>query len=304
MATDISVIFTFHAEKQLAVTTLRNIFDLLDRAKEASIEVELICVLDKADGETEDCVRRVTKNSPVRIFYSSHGDLGLSRNLGVLNSDGRFVSVHDGDDLYSTNYLLRHFDLAHRKRSKNFVLIPEFVLSFGEQSNFYQPISTNDKLFNVHDMLTRNPFVSSIFCEKSTLMRIPYVSTNVYGFAFEDWQNFCELIHNDYEVTPTPGTALFYRRRQSMLHNQILQKKLMPPATFLRCSFSDDLQFPCRSLAVYRSTLCTVLATAHSRLCISFSSSNKGFFVPGATWRRLSQSIRLAYGRSCFCAAR
>lgn len=232
---DISLIITFHNEGILAQMTLNSIERCRLYAKEHGITSEYIWVMDNIDEET----KRVLDNYPidnnlVKKIEVSHGDLGASRNSGILNSRGESIAILDGDDYYSKNWLERAMH-SLKEFGKDSILHPEMVLNFGTVHVYAWQMDQLCKYYDENGLLTGNYWTSWTFAHSDTYKRNPYIETNPMktGFGFEDWHWNCETIANGFNHRTVSGTVAFYRRKHSSLLASSSNVKAIMPASKL-----------------------------------------------------------------------
>lgn len=99
---DISIILNCHAEGLLLHRTVIAIEKMRKHARENGLTTEVRVVLDNPSKDT----LAYFDTRPVfdyKISRVSFGDLGLSRNFGVQQASGKYIALHDGDDLFSQN---------------------------------------------------------------------------------------------------------------------------------------------------------------------------------------------------------
>lgn len=71
----------------------------------SSKEVEIIIVNDGSPDSSEPIILEfLTSNSNMKYIKKENGGVSSARNLGILNSTGRFITFVDADDFVSDNY--------------------------------------------------------------------------------------------------------------------------------------------------------------------------------------------------------
>lgn len=217
---DITLLVTFHREGLYAHSTLNSIERCRQHAEQHGVRTEYVWVLDCVDGETKDVLltHPSYRDGRVTIVEVDHGDLGASRNSGILMASGNTIAVLDGDDYYSTNWILEAWRFL-QESGENAVLHPEMVINFGLHSAYGWQIDQLGQYFDVFALLRGNLWTSWTFAKKALYLNNPYVATRpqATGFGYEDWHWNCETIAKGIVHRVVPKTIGFYRRKQSSL---------------------------------------------------------------------------------------
>lgn len=231
---ELSAVVTFHREGILAHAALRSYMLARNVALRAGIAMEMILVLDKADAETVSMVRGHPDLSGDELIHEvSLGDAALARNMGIQNANGAYVCTLDGDDLISRDYFLKHVEFA-RQAGHRVILHSEMVISFGVNSLFSWQIDQQTMPFSTDMLISVNPWVSAVFARREVFEDVPYVACfpRQTGFGYEDWHWSCATSAAGYEHRVVPGTAYFYRLKDSGSINTISNSigVVMPPS--------------------------------------------------------------------------
>ncbi len=233
----ISQIITFHSERVLAHFSLSGLVRMREFSQNRNIALEFVLVLDKADTFTT----RIVKNHPLitqldQIIEVNHGDVGLSRNMGINLARGDYIGIMDGDDFYSANWPVEALDVV-RNATSQVVVHPELCISFGAACSVLRLLDMNKEHLSPAACLTTNPWVPCSFATKEIYTNHPYASTYVHdtGYGYEDWHwNVSTLAENIKHVC-APQTAYFYRRKKigSLLEAQSSAGAIFRPSKFL-----------------------------------------------------------------------
>lgn len=113
---DLSIIIpTFNSEKHLN-ETLNSIIPLLK-----VLDAEIVIVDDGSTDNTKTIVSTYEKTFNIRAIYGSHNGAGYSRNTGVLNAVGDYITFIDSDDLIDFNKYLIMISKVRADRSIDIV---------------------------------------------------------------------------------------------------------------------------------------------------------------------------------------
>jgi glycosyltransferase involved in cell wall biosynthesis len=213
---NITALVTLHREGCLAHPTLRSLHHCAEFARSRGYSSELLLVLDSPDAETRRVAHAfAAKHSHVVLCEVEVRDLSLARNAGVQAAHGEWLGTHDGDDLYSTNWLA---DCAARSEgeSRSIILHPELTVVFGQTNwYFWQFDQTDVEHYRPHAMMRVNFWNACSFSRRRVYLENPYQVARVgeAGFGFEDWHWNCETIAAGGVHLVTPRTIRFERRK-------------------------------------------------------------------------------------------
>lgn len=228
-AVDVSVVVNAHSEGNLLHRTLNAVEQSLFEAKQQGITTEVIVVCDRPSQSTLNYLSRrpATDISTLQVDF---GDLGKSRNAGIAAAVGKYVAFLDGDDIWSSNWIVEAFRVAEEHEAEA-ILHAEYTYAFGCDQAIIRHISTVDPTFSPPALSMDNPWISSIMAPKSLFERNPYRYCPA-GFGYEDWLFFCDSISDGAPVLVVPRTAKFYRRRPGSLLQQQAGALLLPSDYF------------------------------------------------------------------------
>jgi glycosyltransferase involved in cell wall biosynthesis len=197
-APSFSVIVTCHNEQSYLINSLesvkRNIEHHLSFVLDASYEI--ILVLDNPDEVTKSIAKYwATKNKFVHVIHSIHGDVGISRNLGISHSKFDVIFLLDGDDCWGLSWLTK--SISHfQSNPATVILHPELVLYKSVKiDSIRRHIATIDPDFDPWILSKENLWTSSISCFRSIFdsINFPNGSTKTSNlYAYEDWSFFRE----------------------------------------------------------------------------------------------------------------
>lgn len=207
-----TAIINIHREGALLVPTLRSLALAKKRAVEAGYSIEVIAIADNANAETL-AIAEGFDDLLDRIIPAEFGDLGASREFGIARASHDWVFLHDGDDLFSSNWYLQFFEMAARGEiDERTVYHTALFARFGNEVNVRQMIDSWDTRF--HPLFLASEWYYS---NKSVLNRklfdeipMPYNNQRT-GIGNEDWTWSCHSIHKEIRHSYLPETICFYR---------------------------------------------------------------------------------------------
>ena len=212
-----SAIINIHREGALLVPTLRSLALAKARAVEKGYRIEVIAIADNANAETM-AIAEAFDSLLDRIIPAEFGDLGASREFGIAQASHDWVFLHDGDDLFSSNWYLQFFEMAARGEiDERTVYHTALFARFGNEQNIRQMIDSWDSRF--HPLFLASEWYYS---NKSVLNRklfddipMPYNNKRT-GIGNEDWTWSCHTIHQEIRHTYLPETICFYRVKPAL----------------------------------------------------------------------------------------
>jgi glycosyltransferase involved in cell wall biosynthesis len=216
---DISCVVTLHGEGLIAHKTIRSINRAMQYAERRGLATELLIVLDRATSETRRYVETSVVIPPdTRIISTDFGDPGLARNTGVEQAGGEYVTIMDGDNLVSENWLVRARQL--NQLSHRYVIHPEVNVFFDQKTLLFYSPDQHQEDFDETNIIVEN-YWSVLSCSRrETFLLNPYSATPPdSGFGYEDWHWNCEVMGRGFVHRPAPGTAQFIRVKEKGSRN-------------------------------------------------------------------------------------
>lgn len=213
--TDITLNVTAHKEGCLIYPTLKAIDSMLaqlySRYNDVCVQVNI--GLDSADEITKQYVHKYAQKSsfPVTVFENAFHDPSKNRNFLISKSDGEYILFHDGDDLFSGDYLVTAYAQA---RSMGFpcIITPGFVIPFDETKIHYiqKYYGTESPQFCKSSFFSTNSFTSQNLVHRKIYEEVRYAE-NTKPYGYEDWHWNTEVIARGYNFYPAEKTLFFYR---------------------------------------------------------------------------------------------
>lgn len=230
MVIDISAIFTAHQEGLLVGPSLCSFNASIETARAVGLCIEPIIVLDRCDALTSSLFKRGADDYGYKIIANDDGDPGLSRNRGIQESRGNFVTFLDGDDLWSANWLTKSYEFC-RKSDYPIIGHSECNLVFGGDHHIWIHVDSNASYFEYDYLRVNNYWDAMTFAAREIYLTHPFKKNDLSaGFGHEDWHWNCVTVEHGIAHRPVPGTLHAKRRR--------------PGSQSARCAESDVVIWP------------------------------------------------------------
>jgi len=248
---DISIVLNLHDETRYLRRTMRSLEEAVGFARLDKLSFELVAVLDRPSPSLAQWVAAYDFSAfdLHRVIEVDYGSPGPSRNSGARVATGTYIATCDADDLISYN-CFRQCYCAIRQAGPGTIVVPQYVLGFGESYHLYRCFGTETvsrlAFFGDH------PYTARIFAHRSVFETIEYPHIREGdGFAYEDWHFNCEAVAKGYEFAVAKDTILFYRQRahSHFRQEQSISTRLIPmssyflPGTFLERCAGDFQRF-------------------------------------------------------------
>lgn len=237
---DMSIVIIAHHEGRLIHPTLMSVFRSIDYASDHGITSEIVIVLDRPDEKTLGYLRRYRTVPDVRMAETALGDHGLSRNLGIALSSGRYVSVLEAHDLICQNWIFSTVGLLNNCRDP-VVVHPEYLVEFDGGHKIRRLVNSTDPSFPITDMIVDHVYGASICSSETSLFRNhPYPPEDrASGFGFTDWHFTCETLAHDITHQIVSETVGFIRKRNMSMHPYT--PCVMKPSRLFECDKWNQL---------------------------------------------------------------
>lgn len=213
---DLSIIITAHKEGILAHKTVLGILRCADELEKQKITYEIIVSLDNPDEITEKYYSRWRNNDKFSIINVSFGNPADNRNNAISKARGKYVSVIDGDDIPSRNWLVDSYNILKQKKGLTIVR-PNFNLQFSfdnDEKVLWVMESSFSKEEDAIIMSYWNRWSMTATAPAEVFKKFKYKPA-LNGFGYEDYLWNCETRAADIPCVVAPGTVIFYRRRQN-----------------------------------------------------------------------------------------
>ncbi len=209
---DVSVVITAHREGRLPHRTLRSVRRSIAFAEAHGASSEIVVVLDRPDATTRSFFEQQRE---LRLYEVDFGDTGPSRNFGVKQARGRYISFLDADDLMSRPWIAKSLEAAELADHPA-VWSPQLTVIFENESVVWQHIASSDPDFRPERLIDVCHWLPAMLIPREIALQVPFkecIPTS--GFGSEDWHWHCELLAAGVAIEVVDGSSFFYRRRNS-----------------------------------------------------------------------------------------
>ncbi len=225
-----SVVITVHSEGILLHRTMRALEYSIQYAKKINgYNSEVIIVKDNVTdpithGVVGFWVNRLMEE--VSVYNVNFGALSLSRNYGISKASGSYISILDGDDLYSENWINEAINTL--ERGEGDVAHPSIIIGFPLDPFLKELIFKSNYLLKIFE---ENLWPALIMAPKSIFDEIPYIKDEGQ-FAYEDWLWNCDTIEKGFRHVCVDGTLMAIRQKPpglSLWQSSFSQNKVVRP---------------------------------------------------------------------------
>ena len=300
MTVTLTAIVTAHSEGRLLRPTIRSVRAGLEKVVSDGYSAELLIVADNASPHTQMQIGRELKTGsatvPSRAINVAVGDAGAARNAAAQAAQGKYVALVDGDDIVSSDYLVKALELLEAT-DERMIVHPEYVISFGARSLLWHIRSAVTDDVSYLDLIRHNPWPACSVLERQVLLDTPYrPMVEGTGYGPEDWLWNIETTAAGVRHHVATDTYFFYRVRESGGVNNRHSASVLP--SFSMSEIEDALpnedneeqattNVPPLSHRIYR----TVLPTAR------FATSWLSWEAKHAIYRSARWALRAATRR-------
>ena len=209
---DVTAIITAHAEGLLVGPALASYWKAIEQARSAGLSVEPLVVLDRPTSLTRSMFGALPSDA-VKVVINDDGDPGMTRNRGVKEANGKYVTFLDGDDLWGSQWI----SLSHAFCEANGSRVighSEMNLAFGEHRLVWFHEDSEAPDFDIGYQRIANYWDAMCFAPKAILEQFPFEKNAIRdGYAHEDWHWNNLTLEAGFSHRPVPGTVHMKRRR-------------------------------------------------------------------------------------------
>lgn len=246
---DVSIIVLTHRDGRLSHHTLRSIARSRALAHKHRIATELIVIANSTDTKTYDYLTSHSGFFDAEILTTDYKDkIGFARNDAVRHASGTYISIMDGDDMISENWITACYQYITKSSLPvtKTALRAMYSIVFGGSNHFWIKQSSNDPQFHKDVIFEHNPWDILVFAHRDLFLEIPYYNVPYSEhFGLEDYLWNCETLAAGIEHIVVPETTFFYRVKNhgSLLKQHIASKLALSKTAFFDPKYQREL-FP------------------------------------------------------------
>ncbi|GIQ58566.1 glycosyl transferase [Flavobacterium collinsii] len=169
---------------------------------------ECIIVNDGSSDTTEEIAKQwVVKDNRFNYYYKKNGGVSSARNLGILNSSGKYILPLDADDKLGDDYIslvINEFQV-----DDSLCLVYTDASFFGTRNELWHlPV------FDFKNLLLSNCIYCSAIFKKEDFLRVGGYDEK-FKYGNEDWEFWINLLskHDSPKVKKISYLGFFYRRK-------------------------------------------------------------------------------------------
>jgi glycosyltransferase involved in cell wall biosynthesis len=217
MANKISVIIPVYNGEKTIKFTIESVLN------QTFSNLEIIVINDGSTDSTVEVVKNIS-DSRVQIFSYSNAGPSTSRNRGITQASGEYISFIDADDMWTNDKL--ESQLAALQNNKNASVAYSWTDFIDADDKFVKAGRRITSVGNVYSKL----LVCNFLENGSNALISRYALETVGGFdeslwAAEDWDVWLRL-SADYEFVVVPKVQILYRVSSSSLSTNLLKMEV------------------------------------------------------------------------------
>ncbi|WP_118132833.1 glycosyltransferase [Oceanicella sp. SM1341] len=207
-----TAVLNLHREGLLLAPTLRSIAIAKQLAREEGGEVEVLAVIDRPDELTLSVLARFP-GVVDRVERVDIGDLGAARAHGIAKASNDWVFLHDGDDLFSSNWYRAFFQqLRAGLIDPRAVYHTHVFARFGDLMDIRTTIDSEDPRFHPLFLVSEWYYSNKLVVNRKLFEEFPLPHNSPRtGIGNEDWNWASHTIHGGIRHSYIPETICFYR---------------------------------------------------------------------------------------------
>lgn len=207
-----------HREGSLLVSTMKSVLQNYHNAKAHGYDVSILLVLDNPDQLTREVADKL--DGPFSRIEVSFGDPSLARNHAVSLASSEFVSFIDGDDIWSSTWILKALNFESNNRGDH-ILHPEINYYFSTEHGIGKDLislhpSSLDSHFDKFVLASHNLWTALGFGKTEIYRQVGFPRNNMeLGLGYEDWSFNVAVLADGVEHLVVPETTHFIREKAS-----------------------------------------------------------------------------------------
>jgi len=234
-----SVIIPLYNKEQYVGQTIKSVLN------QTFEDYEIVVINDGSTDTSSDIVKSIVSDK-IRLIEVENGGVAKARNIGILNSKGKYIAFLDADDVWKKSYLQNVYDLIKNNpecgffcskyeiRKKNKIILSNKIDKHGEIGKFWEILRYK------YDVV----WTSATVVEKNMLIEAGLF--NIKDEVGEDLGLWLRVARLNSKVAFCPKVGVTYLRDTD--NNARIRTKILYPSDFL-----EGLEIEC-SKDIYSKT--------------------------------------------------
>ena len=192
-----------------------NLGEYLDEAVQSVLNQSFqdfeVIIID--DGSTDPATRHLFasyQRPKARILRTENQGLAKTRNLGIKEARGRYISCLDADDLLEADFLRRTVEVLESDPSLTFVSC--WLKGFGETHFDWNPVTCE-----FPHLLAEDTVCTPALMRREALLQVGGFDAHMPVPGYEDWDLAISLVERGLRGTIIPEYLFKYRIRRSSM---------------------------------------------------------------------------------------
>lgn len=222
----VTIVITCHDEGEIIDRAL-NSAESNARLASHLLDAQIIITLDKADERSKEVVQEISQSERARVVNYDFGDLSMSRNAAMNETQSDLILFLDADDVWSENFLLKGVESLNDNNSR--IVLPEELRFVGK--NLFGSFLVKRKLRifappkRFRKLLTRNWLPATFLAYRDIFEKFPFIPNDYERkWGFEDWNLHLRIAIAEVPVSTAQDTYLEIYQRPGSL-GRISRKK-------------------------------------------------------------------------------
>ncbi|HEY9868196.1 MAG TPA: glycosyltransferase family 2 protein [Candidatus Obscuribacterales bacterium] len=212
---DITVILACRDRGRFLHPAVRSVADAVERAEsELGISIEWLTVAAPSSEATEQYLSNHLPSRSRRVRFAGT-DLAAAKNQAVAEARGRYIAMTGGDDLVSSNWLSKSYELCMAE-PRAVVFHPHAVIVFGDTRLLYVTPDQEDPDLSPDAIFARNLWPATSVGQAKIYRDHKFVDADQErGFGYSDWHWVCETVASGVVHRPVPRTLSCCRQQDT-----------------------------------------------------------------------------------------
>jgi glycosyltransferase involved in cell wall biosynthesis len=155
-------------------------------------DFEAVFVNDGSTDKTVSIIKEFDNKFKKKIVHQKNKGLGAARNIGIINSESKYICLLDADDSWKFQKLEKMHEIICNDNSHDIICHNEYIITNSNKlikKNFYGPYSDFDSLFFKGNCLSP----SAVTIKKEVFNKVGYFSEDRKFHGVEDYDMWLRM---------------------------------------------------------------------------------------------------------------